>query len=317
MTDHDSQSYAAQRQAARAARAAAARTRVARSVDADRWPDPLRRPETPVWRWAAWVLAAVGLHVATAGVFAAANAAMFRPPPPSHNDGRVELEIRRPPPEPQPEPAPELPPEPEPPAPAVEQPVAPQPKPRPKPERREPTPSADPIDTPNDEPEPTKPPPRRIVGLSMESTVEGSQGPAFAIGNTRMGTTDRIAEDPTPGSLSNDESPQRGQNQAATRIPAAAAGGKGLVRPKVLDRVEPEYPQLYRAQNLEADVVVKVRIDETGEVIEARLVVPSKYEAFNAPALAAAKKTRFSPCLKDGQPIPWTVTYTVRYRIRE
>ena len=43
--------------------------------------------------------------------------------------------------------------------------------------------------------EPDKKPPPRIVGLSFESTVgEGNgEGPAFAVGNTRLGETDKIA----------------------------------------------------------------------------------------------------------------------------
>ena len=43
--------------------------------------------------------------------------------------------------------------------------------------------------------EPEKKPPPRIVGLSFESTVgEGDgEGPSFAVGNTRLGETERIA----------------------------------------------------------------------------------------------------------------------------
>jgi len=70
------------------------------------------------------------------------------------------------------------------------------PSPRKKPERAAvvKAPPAPKIDEPPPK-EPDKKPPARIVGLSFESTVgEGNgEGPAFALGNTRMGETDKFA----------------------------------------------------------------------------------------------------------------------------
>jgi protein TonB len=156
------------------------------------------------------------------------------------------------------------------------------------------------------------------VGLNLESTVEGGSGGSFAVGNTRMGSTEDVAQDPDAAKpLPKGEPAQRGQNQSATRIPAATGGGEGVTRPKPLSRPKPDYPPLYESQGLEADVVVKITLNEDGEVVRAEIVTPSKYEKFNENALANARETRFTPATKDGKPIPWTLTYTVRFRIPE
>jgi len=127
-----------------------------------------------------------------------------------------------------------------------------------------------------------------------------------------------VAEDPDAAQpLPEGEPAQRGQNPSATRIPAAASGGTGVTKPKRRVQPEPRYPPQYESQGLEADVVVKVRLDEKGDVVDARVVTPSEHDRFNESALANARKTRFTPAKKDGKPIPWTLTYTVRFRLPE
>lgn len=324
MSRRSAESYAGRRARERAERAQRAASHVAQPVDAGSVPDPMRPRPSRAARWVGWMVAAVILHVVTAGVFVGVSAAMSQLGDRRDLDAdRVEIqivEVR--PPEPEPEPEPEVvEPEPEPEPEAPPQPEPPKPKPPPREPPPEPTPSADPIDPPPTPPEPKEPPPRRIVGLNLESTVEGGAGSSFAIGNTRMGKTDEVAEDPNAAkTLPKGEPAQRGQNQSATRIPALTSGsgsGRGVSKPKPLSRPEPEYPPMYESQGLEADVVVKVTLNEEGRVTEASVVTPSPHEKFNENALASARKTRFTPATKDGKPIPWTLTYTVRFRLPE
>ncbi len=209
--------------------------------------------------------------------------------------------IETPPPPPEPEPALEPTPEPEP---------APKPKARPRP------PPADPIDLP---PEPTPPPkqdpPRRIVGLSLESTTEGAGGPSFGVGNTRMGKTERIAEDPTEAKpLEKPAQKILPVNRAATRIPTASRSV--LVKPKPIGGMrEAPFPDLYKAQGLEADVTVRVRIDREGRVSEAEVVSAAAQPEFNRVATATARAQRFEPATRDGQAIEFTITFTYRFRL--
>ncbi len=231
----------------------------------------------------------------------------------AREDAPVEIEIvEASEPEPEPEPAPEPPPEPEAPSP----PPKPKPKPAPEPPPEEaPTPSADP--TKPKEPPSEKPKPKRIVGLNLESTVSGGDGAAFATGNTRMGVTEREAEDPGEvEELGNDEPTQAGENRQATRIPAASGTGEGIERPRFEgEKLKPGYPELYRSQALEANITVAVRIDEEGKVTEVDIASGSNYPEFEKAAIRTAKKQRFIPAKKDGRPIPWTLTYTYRFRL--
>jgi len=180
-------------------------------------------------------------------------------------------------------------------------PKPPEPKPiKPKPKAKKPEPQKE---TPAPQPKKV----RRIIGLSMESTVSGGGGPAFAVGNTQMGTTDKTAVD--PNSINKLDPSLR--NQKATQLPI---GGR-LVKPKRIAEVKPVYPDLLRTQGIEADVVVVVSINAQGKVYAVKIAKPSKYSEFNAAARAAALKETFIPAKKDGEPTAYTLQYTYRFRL--
>jgi protein TonB len=266
------------RKDARRARALRARARI-------RVPVPRTAPVAEPRERGAVVGAAasVGLHAAVVAL------AIVHPAERASQPERVAIEIREVPPPPV--------------APPV---VEPMPEvieaPRPTPKRV----VADPIDTPKSEPPVEAPPAEPVVGLSADSTTGVSDGPAFAVGNTRMGTTDTVAHDPSSvGKLS--------------RTPPGARSEKGarLVRPKREGRTEPVYPPDLKAQGLEGDVEVSVDLTPEGRVTEARVTHGSKHAAFDEAALAAARSERFSPATSDGEPIAFTLTYTIRFRITE
>jgi len=194
------------------------------------------------------------------------------------------------------------------------------------PERRPPAPRPrrvpppDPVDLQRPPPEPAAEPRRRVVGVSLESTVEGGAGPAFAVGNTRMGRTGEVAEDPggigrlgpardasAPGGAA------AGPNRISSLVPKP---GSEIVRPRRLMAVEPDYPAVLRAQGIEGNVGMAIRISTAGLVEEARVVRSSGYREFDEAAREAALKERFSPATRDGRPMEYTLSYTYRFRIR-
>jgi protein TonB len=224
----------------------------------------------------------VGLHAAVVVL------AVARPSDPVVESERVAIEIR----------------DVTPPAEPVVEPTVPEvieaPRPTPKPV------VADPIETAAPEPPAEAPPAEPVVGLSADSTAGVSDGPAFAVGNTRMGTTETVARDPSSvGKL--------------TRTPPGARDEKGakLVRPKRQGRSEPIYPPELKAQGLEGDVEVSVDLTPEGRVTAARITRGSKHAAFDEAALAAARIERFTPATSDGEPVAFTLTYTIRFRITE
>src|SRR5690606_18220546 len=103
-------------------------------------------------------------------------------------------------------------------------------------------------------------------------------------------------------------------NRVATRIPTP---GVKLVKPKRSSQVRPNYPPKLRAQGIEANVVVEVRLDAQGAVVEATLVSPCPYEEMNQEALAAARRERFAPAMRDGKAIAYSISYTIRFRLSD
>lgn len=227
----------------------------------------------------------------------------------------VHLPPEPPPPAPEPEPEPESaslardfdpPPEPKPPKPVSK------PK-RPKPAR--PPKAAPPPPSSTEPPKPAQP--RRIIGLSMESTVNGP-GPAFVTGHSRRGKTDTASTRPPSSAAGSSEGPigsgasgAMGQ-RAASRIPTRdiAFEKPSRVRPS-----EPAYPPLLRAQGVEGEVLVRVSIDARGRVRSVSVLRGSGHAAFDEAARTAALQERFSPAKRGGVAVPFTLSYTYRFRL--
>ena len=161
-------------------------------------------------------------------------------------------------------------------------------------EVKEPVPPPDPIDIPpQPTAEPPKEPPRRIVGIDMESTMVGGAGPAFAVGNTRMGETSQVAQDPTSveGLAPTFAPPKR------TRAPA------------------PEYPPQLRASGIEGDVGLHVEIDASGHVARVSVSAPSDHDEFDRAAEAAANASAYEPATVNGVAVARAIDFTVRFRL--
>jgi protein TonB len=169
--------------------------------------------------------------------------------------------------------------------------------------------------------EPEKKPPPRIVGLSFESTVgEGnSEGPAFAVGNTRLGETDKVAvkkddvPNERPAPVHGTEKPTVA-NQAATRIPSK---GVTFTEAKYRKQVKPDFPLTLKAQGIESDVEVLVFIDATGKVTNVKILHESPYPEFNENAKKAALATEWEPATRNGEAMASTKKYSYRFRITD
>ena len=171
-------------------------------------------------------------------------------------------------------------------------------------------------------PPPVAPPkakPVRVVGLSLESTAgEGGDGPAFAAGNTRMGETAEKAVAPSDisGAPKGDaQAPASGTgNKTASRIPVA---GVKYVPPKRKNPKSPPYPTTLKSQGIEGDVMVLVSLDATGKVMSVKIIKGSPYPEFDEAAKTFAQSEEFEPAQRDGVPIPYTLSYTYRFRLED
>ena len=141
---------------------------------------------------------------------------------------------------------------------------------------------------------PDQPPAPPVLGISFGSTVATGSGPALAVGSARGGS-----------------------HATSAPAPAAPASGEGVnvVRPARSIVIEPPYPAELRAQGIEADVTVRLKVGPDGSVLDASVVKAAAEQAFNVSALATARRERFTPGTRDGVPVPFVITFTYRFRI--
>jgi protein TonB len=228
------------------------------------------------------VCASVALHAALAAV---AFARVRSPSDPAIRQVPIELFTPPPPvrapiePEPQPEPAP--------PPKALLRPAA-----RTVRALARNAPPPDPV-LPDRPPDPEAAPVRRVVGISMESTIEG--GDPIAVGNTRMGAGSTTAEDP------NSVHPLEGDFTPPVRRRSP----------------RPAYPAALRARGVEGVVVVELLLSANGALDQVRIAHSSGFPEFDEAALLAARQGEYEPARVNRVPVADTIRFSIRFRLNE
>jgi len=74
------------------------------------------------------------------------------------------------------------------------------------------------------------------------------------------------------------------------------------IKPQVLQKVEPPYPDIARKAGIEGKVYVKVLVDTLGNVTTVQ-VLKSSNPIFEQPAIEAAKKWKFKPGYQRDRPV--------------
>ena len=87
-----------------------------------------------------------------------------------------------------------------------------------------------------------------------------------------------------------------------------------LVPPKLVENVEPVYPEAKRASGEAASVTLALTIDRTGHVTDA-VVLESAGPEFDEAASSAARSLRFEPAQKDGAAVPAKIRYTFAFQL--
>jgi TonB family protein len=153
-------------------------------------------------------------------------------------------------------------------------------------------------------------PPRRapVIGISFEATVEGGAGAPFAVGESRAGeTAPRATEKAPPIEAAH-------ANRVASHLPGT---GTSFVPPRRKSPSRAPYPETLKAQGVEGDVTVSVSLSASGRVERVVIVSPAPFEEMNESARRAARAEEFEPATRDGIPIPYTVSFTFRFRLEE
>lgn len=96
---------------------------------------------------------------------------------------------------------------------------------------------------------------------------------------------------------------------------AAGEGVKilgGIVPPRLISRVEPNYTGPARSARVVGNVVLSVQVDAAGNVGNVKPVQELGFGLTNE-AISAVKKWKFRPATRDGKPIPQEVVVTIRF----
>lgn len=88
----------------------------------------------------------------------------------------------------------------------------------------------------------------------------------------------------------------------------------GVLPPKLIHKVEPDYTAAARDAKIEGGVLLEVVIEADGRIEEAK-VLRSLDEGLDANAIAAVKTWRFEPARKDGEPVAVSARIEVNFRL--
>lgn len=99
--------------------------------------------------------------------------------------------------------------------------------------------------------------------------------------------------------------------------PPGPGSGEKVSRPaKSIQTAKASYPPMALRMGLEADVPLKVFVDEDGRVVKVE-IIKSAGMGFDDEALKTVKQFRFEPEIKDGKRIPSEFTYVYRFRLEK
>lgn len=94
-----------------------------------------------------------------------------------------------------------------------------------------------------------------------------------------------------------------------------AGEDKEIKPPKLLKKVDPEYPEEARKARIQGVVILRVRINEEG-LVERIIVMKSESEMLNKPAVDAVRQWKYEPLYIEGKPTPVVFNVTATFRLK-
>jgi protein TonB len=89
--------------------------------------------------------------------------------------------------------------------------------------------------------------------------------------------------------------------------------GGDIQAPRLIHRVEPEYPLIAQHAQIQGIVILEATVDRHGRVDEVRVL--RSHSFLNDAAVAAVRQWRYEPLMLNGEPQPFVLTVTVSFSI--
>jgi TonB family protein len=91
-----------------------------------------------------------------------------------------------------------------------------------------------------------------------------------------------------------------------------------VVKPELLNRVQPSYPPIALRQKVEGTVILSLLVSDGGEVSDIKILREAGGSAgLTEAAVAAAKQWKFRPAVKQGKRVKVWVTYPVTFKLQQ
>jgi protein TonB len=91
-----------------------------------------------------------------------------------------------------------------------------------------------------------------------------------------------------------------------------------IAPPEALDTVRnrrPAYPEASRRRGQEGTVMLELRVDANGRVVDVRVTESSGFSALDAAAVETLREWRFRPAQRGGMPVAGSITTAVHFRL--
>jgi len=98
-------------------------------------------------------------------------------------------------------------------------------------------------------------------------------------------------------------------------MPGGAAGDSVDRLPRILEKVKPAYPEHARRLRRTGVVTLRFLVDAEGRVRQPRVVEAAPAGLFEDSALAAVRRWRFSPAMRQGRPVAVWLILPVRFTL--
>jgi protein TonB len=162
-------------------------------------------------------------------------------------------------------------------------------------------------------PAPDQPRPRPLPELEMalpgsdaRAPVSVAPGPPVDLSAWNPSLDFAVAAPPAPSG------PGAPSEEPGSPAPARPSRGPVLRQPPKLDVF---YPRVARDRDIEGRTRVRLRIDRNGRVTEATVLESTPGSIFNSAAVRASKEFRFTPALRDGEPVPAVVEIPIVWEL--
>jgi protein TonB len=96
--------------------------------------------------------------------------------------------------------------------------------------------------------------------------------------------------------------------------PTPVRVGGAITAPAIITKVEPEYPAIARAAQLEGIVVLEASVDQTGRVDDVKVLRSAGL--LDSAAVDAVKRWRYSPLKLNGTATPFVLTVTLQFHFK-